>query len=460
MYTLERGTDITADVLKKVIEHNETLKTRFDMLENYYMGKHDILTRTRTDQDINNKLVINHAKYITDINNGYLLGSPVDYQSDDDETNIEDVVNLMKKNHIADLDSEIAKDMSIFGVQHEYVYANEDNEPRSANVDNRNAILVYDDTLDHKKLFGLVYSPVYDQRYKEQTKVLHWDITYVDDSQKIEYKLTNSKVPVLSVVEAPAVHGFLDVPMIEYKNNADKMGDFESIITLIDAYNLLQSDRLNDKEQLVDAILAVYGADVSKVDMDLLRENRVLSGIPEKAKVEYLTKQINEKDADTLRQTIEADIHKISMTPNMSDENFVGNSSGVAIRYKLLAFEQNTKTRERYMERGLLERFKLYWTYLKAVSKAKGEIEMNKINAIFTRSLPSNDVETAEIITKLDGKISDETLVGQLSFIKDASQEVEKTKAEALERSQKLAEQFKQSEINDPNKKDDNNDQE
>ena len=70
---------------------------------------------------------------------------------------------------------------------------------------------------------------------------------------------------------------------------------------------------------------------------------------------------LQENDVDVLRKNLESDIHKISMVPNMSDENFVGNASGVAIKYKLLAFEQMTKNKERYMEKGLKERFKLFF---------------------------------------------------------------------------------------------------
>jgi len=43
---------------------------------------------------------------------------------------------------------------------------------------------------------------------------------------------------------------------------------------------------------------------------------------------------------------------KISMVPNMSDENFVGNYSGVALRYKLLTFEQAIKNKERFFEKA------------------------------------------------------------------------------------------------------------
>lgn len=48
------------------------------------------------------------------------------------------------------------------------------------------------------------------------------------------------------------------MPIIEYKNNKEGFGDFEQQITLIDAYNTLMSDRVNDKDQFIDALLILY----------------------------------------------------------------------------------------------------------------------------------------------------------------------------------------------------------
>lgn len=455
MQTLKRGTEITNEVLFDVITENNSLQERFNNLENYYFGKHEILKRERKEADINNRLVVNHAKYITDINVGYLLGSPVGYKTDNDKMKLDPVLDAYKKQTIADLDAELAKDLSIFGVQYEYVYANEDNEVKSANVDNRRTVIVYDTTLDHKKLFAIMYKPVY-----EKNKVTSYDIVYVDAEGVIEYnlKVNKDKVGALTETVAKKPHGFGEVPMIEYRNNSDYMGDFEQVLTLIDAYNVLQSDRVNDKEQLVDAILTIYGATTKDVDMELLRENRIISGIPADAKVEYLVKQMNEADADTLRQTIEADIHKISMTPNLSDKEFVGNSSGVAIRYKLLAFEQNIKTKERNFERGLMTRFRLYWNYLKSISKATGDMFIEDVDAVFTRNLPQNDVETSQIINNLDGKVSTETLIAQLSFIEDAETEYNKAREEAQARQAEVAKAFTSSEIKDGNNTNQNGD--
>lgn len=419
MYTLPKDTKITNKILNEVIEYNEKYKERYKMLENYYLGKHNITSRVKEDRLKNNKVMVNHAKYITDTNVGYLLGNPVDYQAT--EHDIEPILEAYKKQTINDLDSEIAKDVSIFGCQYEYVYANENAEPRSCEVDNKNTIIVYDDTVEHNKLFGLVYREI-----KKGDKLDYYEIIYVDKNVKRTYKSYSKSLKQIGTDET---HAFGDVPIICYKNNPELLGDFETVLSLIDAYNLLQSDRINDKEQLVDAILVMYGMDFDSDQADMLRESRMLANLPTDGKVEYLVKTLQESDVDILRQNIENDIHKISMVPNMSDVNFVGNSSGVAIRYKLLAFEQNIKNKERYMEKGLMERFKLYNNFLITRSKMK-EVPVEEVDAVFKRNLPSNDFEISQMINNLSDVVDTETLISQLSFVKDASDIIEAKKKE------------------------------
>lgn len=421
MYTLPKDTKITNSILNDVILYNERYKARFKMLEDYYLGKHKILERTKEDRLKNNKVMVNHAKYITDTNVGYLLGNPVDYQVSEGY-DIEAVLDAYKKQTINDLDTEIAKDVSIYGIQREYIYVNENSEPRSCEVDNKNSIIVYDDTVEHNKLFSLIYRPIY-----KGDSFKYWDIIYCDKKEIRNYK---SYTKALNQVGKSKPHKFGDVPVIEYKNNPEILGDYEPVLSLIDAYNLLQSDRVNDKEQLVDAILLFYGMEFDDEDAEMLKTSRMISNIPEEGRVEYLVKTLQEGDVDILRQNIENDIHKISMVPNMSDENFIGNSSGVAIRYKLLAFEQNIKNKERYMEKGLMERFRLYNNYLNAISKME-IVPTEEVDAVFTRNLPSNDYETSQMINNLSDLVDNETLISQLSFVKDASEIVEAKKLEA-----------------------------
>ena len=419
MYTVPKGSLLTKDLIEGAIEYNEDKRKEYNKLENYYLGKHNIINRVKPPTNKNNRIVINHAKYITDIHVGYLLGNPVEYKSlkNEDITLIEE---QFKKQSIADIDHEIAKDISIFGIQYELVYIS-DNDIRSKDIDVRNAICIYDDTVDHNKLFGIIY--------KQDTTKDDYEDIQVYDSEKEYQCVSNGKI----VIGEGKIHRFGLVPLIKYKNNTEYQGDFVQVISLIDAYNLLQSDRINDKEQLVEAILVGYGVKMEKKQLTSLRENRTVFGLTSDAKLEYLTKNLDETQVDVLRQVIQDDIHKISQTPNMSDENFIGNSSGVALRYKLLAFEQAVSNTERYFERGLLERFQLYNNYLNNTNKMM-IVPIYNVDVVFKRNLPQNDLEISAMINNLTDLIDDETLIGELSFIRNSKETIKKNRKEEAEK--------------------------
>ena len=425
MYTLPKDTVISKEILRDIIDYSKRSNSRFRMLKNYYLGKQGILERKKDATLKNNKIVVNHAKFIVDTNTGYLLGNPVEYQASEGY-NIEPLLDVYKKNVLTDLDVEIAKDIGIYGLQYEYVYADENADPKSVEIDVENIVLVRDDTVEHKEMFAVMYNPVF-RGEKKSENLQYYEVVYVDAHIIRTYRLNENS---LVQIGEDIYHSFGEVPVIEYRNNPELLGDFETVISLIDAYNLLQSDRVNDKEQLVDAILCFYGMDFDAENIEDLKLHRVISRIPEDGKVEYLVKSLNEADTDVLRQTIESDIHKISMVPNITDENFVGNASGVAIRYKLLGFEQNIKNKERYFEKGLMKRFRLYNNFL-ATKSVMSLVPNEEVDAMFKRNLPSNDFEISQMINNLIGTVDKETLVSQLSFVKDASEIVELAKKES-----------------------------
>lgn len=441
-YTIAKDTEINATVIKEAITYNEKRRERFDTLDRYYIGDQDILHREKPDLLHNNKVMINHAKYIVDTNVGYLLGNPVEYQASD-KINIDAVLDCYKKQTMNDNDSEIAKNCAIFGLQYEYVFANEDAEPESAILDVRNTIIVYDNTIKHNKMFAVNYRPNF--KKPTDTSPEYYDVIFVDNKVVRNYRLKGDNL----ILDKEDTHAFKEVPMIEFVNNKDYLGDFETVVSLIDAYNLIQSDRVNDREQLVDAILCFYGMKFTPEQMAELKEHRMISNIPMDGKIEYLIKTLNESDTDILRKNIENDIHKISMTPNLADENFANNSSGVAISYKLLAFDQNIKNKERYFERGLMERFRLYNNFLNTKSSMP-IVPTEEVDAIFKRNLPRNDYETSQMILNLQGIVDKELLVSQLSFVRDSKETVELA-AKEDETTLESAAEFAKNEIKDAN---------
>lgn len=424
MYQVDKDAELNAALIKDAIDFCEKQRKRYDMLDAYYGGRHNIFDRKKPDDVLmNNQLMTNHAKYITDVATGYLLGNPVDYQVND-EYDIEPILDEYKHQTMENIDVEIAKECSIFGHKYEYIYSDESARPCSVTLDVRNTLIIYDNTMVHGKVAGLNYRPVFKDN-KSKTPD-HYEIIVGTKTEIIKFELNNSSLKEIS--REP--HFFGEVPFIEYKNNGELQGDFEPVISLIDAYNLIQSDRVNDREQLVDAILCFYGMSFDADQMTELKIHRAISNIPKDGKIEYLTKAINEGDVDVLRKTIEQDIHKVSMVPNMSDENFVGNASGVALRYKLLTFEQMVKNKERFFEKSLMERFHLYNNFLIRKSKMT-EVPVEEVDAVFKRNLPSNDFETSQMILNLRGIVDDELLVSQLSFVDDASETVRIAKEEA-----------------------------
>ena len=232
--------------------------------------------------------------------------------------------------------------------------------------------------------------------------------------------------------EQGVAHNMRECPITEYKNNKFNIGDFEQQIGLIDAYNMLMADRVNDKEQFIDAILVIYGSllgdteDESEEAHKKLKSEKLLE-MDQDARAEYLTRQLDETGAETLRKAIKEDIYTFSHIPNLTDENFSGNTSGVAMEYKLLGLEMVTKIKERYYRKGLRKRIRLFCNFLelKAIS-----MESDSIIPVFSRALPKNLVETAQIIANLDGKVSTRTLIQLLPFVEDPDAEVENVKKE------------------------------
>lgn len=358
------------------------------------------------------------------------MNSPISYNTydGDDETLLDKLTDAFDNADVDDADSDNAHDMSVCGVAYEYVYIKRDTTDIAVrNIEADHTFLVYDDTIEQNLLFGVYYyrfkDAITDQYcYRATVVTKNYRYTMIIDCSSHKHRMIEEMVP----------HYFGDVPIIEYRNNKLCIGDFEQQISLIDAYNKLMSDRVNDKEQFVEALLVIYGSlmgddneEVSET-MKILKENGLLE-LPSEARAEYISRTFDESGMEVLRKAIKEDIYTFSHVPNLTDENFVGNSSGVAMEYKLLGLQMITGEKEKYYKKGLRRRIDLFCNYLglKAIN-----INKNNIKITFTRKLPKNLSELAQMIANLSGKVSNETLIEQLPFVEDASNEAEKVKKE------------------------------
>ena len=70
------------------------------------------------------------------------------------------------------------------------------------------------------------------------------------------------------------------------------MGDFEAVQPLIDAYDVLMSDSMNEFDRFAWAYLVLKGFQLSKNDVEDIKFKRVFQNLDEKSAIEFLTKEI------------------------------------------------------------------------------------------------------------------------------------------------------------------------
>lgn len=169
---------------------------------------------------------------------------------------------------------------------------------------------------------------------------------------------------------------------------------------------------------------------MEKEQAAMLKEQRIFNFPDSDGDVSFVTKDINDTAVENYKKRIDKDIHKFSLVPNMTDENFVGNSSGVAMAYKLQGLEFLTGIKEQKFKKGLLRRVELLANVLSI--RANKQMLFTEVDFIFTRNNPKNLVEIVETVTKLAGTISSETQLDLLPMV-DKDQEIKRLKKEKQE---------------------------
>ena len=422
MVSLNTIEELTDKVIKRIIEtHRSSVLPRLQNLENYYNANNAIKNRVMSDTSKpNNKIANAYASYITDTLVGYFIGEPITYTANDDVL-LQDLQMILEHNDEADENAELAKNASIYGVAYEMLYLSEEDKMiRFKSLNPKEVIPIFDKTVEQNLLAVMRYYEDYDY-VEDNTYTI---VEVIDATHVRRYKLNTG----LSLLEEYP-HYFSMVPVAIFKNNEDETGDFEQVISLIDAYDKMESDSLNDFEYFVDAYLALYGFTADSEDIAQMKENRVLL-MDEGTSAEWLTKQTSDAYVENMKNRLDKDIHKFAKCPNMSDEEFASNASGIAIKFKLLGTENLVSIKERKFKRGLQQRLEL----MSMINSVLREgFDWRAIDIVFTRNIPSNDTDIANMVNTLKDIVSEETLLAQIPFVEDVQTELEKLKKEREE---------------------------
>ena len=106
------------------------------------------------------------------------------------------------------------------------------------------------------------------------------------------------------------------------------------------------------------------------------------------------------------------------MVPDLSDDAFAGNLSGVAMQFKMWGIDQLWTSKIRKYKSCLYKRLQMC---LKILGIDEAFIEDFQIN--FYRNLPENMAQDYEIAKNLSGVLSLKTILKNLSVVEDVESE-------------------------------------
>ena len=380
-----------------------------DSLDMYYLGSHNILYKPTADVTMpSNKIVTNFCAVVVDFYTTYLMGRPVQYKSGN-EPLLEDVMDIFNYNDAHETDIENVSNANIFGVGAEQLYIDRNGDARFRNVDYRNLAFIYTKDIEQSLHTVIKY-----YKYNPSDKFYTCEVWDKNEVRMYEVAESFQSARLLSRKS----HAWGDVPFVEYPNNSSKLSSFAKILTLQDAYNTLTSLEIDDYEAFVDSFLGIYNASGTDTDdIASMKRNRVLL-LDGESKAEWITKNSNPAQIEHIKQEIVNDIHRVTALPDLTDENFASNDSGVAIKYKMVGAENVAARQERKFKKGLQRRLELIVRYINTVGSTK--YDYKDVDITFNRNMIGADLEIAQLISLLSDKVPIGNLASQLSFISQA----------------------------------------
>ncbi|MCW8090173.1 phage portal protein, partial [Lactobacillus jensenii] len=239
------------------------------------------------------------------------------------------------------------------------------------------------------------------------------------------------------------------VPAVEFYENEERQGVFDGCITLINELDRALSQKANQVEYFDNAYLYMFGIqmekdkDTGKPKLDL-KNDRFIYAPADTAvngKIGFVSKPDGDNMQENLINRLTEWIFQTAMIPNMNDQAFSGNSSGVALQYKLLPMKNRASNKERKFVHSLRHLYQIIFsvgTVLPDSSKNKWQ----DLSFQFTRNMPANIADEVNSAVNASGIVSKETALSLLSFIDDPKSEInrmEKEKDEEMKRVSQLS---------------------
>ncbi|EST12054.1 phage portal protein [Sporolactobacillus laevolacticus] len=384
----------------------------------------------RIDDKVNNKINNAYDAEITDTKVGYLFGSPITYNADEQTGIQETLSDFNKRNNIEDADSELGKKATICGYGARLLYIDPDGNEAAMTVNPWEAIILSEtDDITNPK-YALRYYKTFTwgaNGKNPDEKVDVFNADFYDVATIFHFESTDGEDYLLKESKP---HMFDYCPLFGVPNNQEMKGDAEKVLPLIDAYDRTLSDVSNEIEQYRLAYLVAKGAFLDETDQENMKRTGVINLDDETQDVKYLTKELNDSIIEHHLDRLEENIMRFSKSVNFSDESFGTTVTGVAMRYKLMALEHKAITMERKMTAGLRYQFKVLCSAWSKKRLANPD-DYLQIDFQFKRNLPDDILSDAQASVALKGVVSEQTRLSLLPFVTNVKDEMDRMHEDA-----------------------------
>ena len=305
-------------------------KTAIQYLWNYFKGDQPALYRKKTIRDdVNNKVVENHAYEIVMFKTGQSYGEPIQLVSLKDDKTINGFVE--KFNAYTRAVNKPAKDIetgtwqSAVGTAYKGVqFTGKTDLPfRIVNLSPLNTFVIYS---------RQTQEPMAAVEELKDADGYWYKIVY---TETMEYRIQNSQL--LGVVDTNGnvvkgkPHAFKGIPIVEYPNNSERISDIELVITMLDAINNMQCNRSDAIEQFVQSWLKFINCEIDEEQFAKMKSMGALTvrsnGDNKKVDVEVISQELKQTESQVAKDDLWANVQAISAIPN-KEGNTGGDTQG------------------------------------------------------------------------------------------------------------------------------------
>lgn len=419
---------------------SSVLSKRQDLHERYTRGSND--STTLYD---GKSLKVPFEKFIVDLATGYLAGVPeytVNVPSEldskvrksvfEEEVLSDDLINEMKSiiDYITQYNDDanevycLIKDLLLYGACYEVAYENENNELIYTNLDALNTVSIWD-TNTPANLLAIV------SKYTDKT-VDGQDIELyrIVDREGIRVYEVNGDKEIKQDTSLSKEHYWNDVPGFAVEIDFSIIENSEAFIATYE--NLLENVKNTYQYNDVDCKMKISGYKAQNkltiknekgetiINPDRIKEDEyVLKSrtfyTEEGGDAEWLIKQVDATGVTTLLKYYVDSIFQLAGIPNTADLAF--NSADLnasAIDRKFYVMNMKTQDIVSNLKKALLRRFELIFNRINYKKGTKYDFRYIVID--IPKNLPSMTDETVEQMIKLNGILSEETIIEKLGY--------------------------------------------